>query len=119
MEITYFIAGKRFEAKNTNDLNSKLAKYELVTNLDETGLGNLTVRKLSDPIGESRYEMVQSHGDPADFDGYDICVGTVIANNGYGQPEVAEVNLSEIEKILAEVRMDIPDANLLVGSYRS
>lgn len=85
MEISYLIAGKRFQADDIADLNSKLSQYGLISNLNEQGLGNLSVRKKSDEVTNNRYDIVQTYGDPADFDNYDVCVGKLIGTNGYNK----------------------------------
>ncbi|MDP3640049.1 MAG: hypothetical protein Q8R53_02490 [Nanoarchaeota archaeon] len=119
MEIAYLMAGKRFQARDVADLNDQLAPYNLISNLDRDGLGDLSARRLTEARNTSRYDMTQSVGDPADSQGYDVIVGKIIYINGYGQPDVVEIELSELEIILKEVREDIPDAKLIAGSYWS
>lgn len=119
MEIAYLMAGKRFQARDVADLNDKLAPYKLISNLDRDGAGNLSVRRLKEAQDTFRYDMTQSTGDPADSQGYDVIVGKTIGTTGYGQPDVVEKELSELEIVLNEVREDIPDAKLIVGSYWS
>ncbi len=119
METGYVIAGKRFQAEDVEDLNRQLSKYNLVSNLNNQGLGNLSVRRVSDNVPNNRYSIVQSYGDSADFDNYDVIVGKLVAKNCYGGQDVAEVELSELEKILDEVKKDIPDLRILVGCYWS
>ena len=115
MEVSYIMAGKRFKARDHNDLNRQLNQLGLVTNLDNKGLGSLSARRTTEP-GTVRYNLVQSYGDSADIEGYDVCVGKVIMENR--DSEVIEVTeLSELEKTLEEVKQDIPDAKVLVGSY--
>jgi hypothetical protein len=116
MEIAYLMAGKRFQAQDVTDLNQQLAPYNLKTNSDDVCEG---VRRSSDAEGNFRYLIQQSHGDPADFEGYDVVVGKELGNNGYGQPDVVEVEPSQLEIALNEVKEDIPDAKLIVGSYWS
>ena len=119
MEIVYLMAGKRFQARDVADLNSQLSTYKLISNLDSDGVGGLSVRKLTEPQDTCRYEMIQSVGDSADSQGYDVIVGKEIGTNGYGQPDVVEKELSELEIALNEVRKDIPDARIIAGSYWS
>ena len=119
MEIAYLMAGKRFQARDVADLNDKLAPYKLISNLSRDGTGNLSVRRLTEPQNTSRYDMTQSAGDPADSQGYDVIVGKTIGTTGYGQLDVVEKELSELEIALNEVREDIPDAKLIAGSYWS
>ncbi len=119
MEIAYLMAGKRFQARDVNDLNDKLGLYKLISNLDGDGAGDLSVRRLTESQGTFRYDITQSTGDPADTQGYDVIVGKTIGTNGYNQPDVVEKELSELEIALNEVREDIPDAKLIAGSYWS
>ena len=113
------MAGKRFQARNVDDLNDKLAPYNLISNLDIEGAGNLSVRRLTEAQDTFRYDMTQSTGDPADSQGYDVIVGKIIGTNGYGQPNIVEKEFSELELVLNEVIEDIPDAKLIAGSYWS
>lgn len=118
MENAYIMAGKRFKANDHNDLNTQLNQFGLITNLDSRGLGSLSVRRLSEPQGTYTYGIIQSFGDSADIEGYDVCVGKNI--QGPNESEVMEfADVSELEKTLAEVKNDIPDAKILVGSYWS
>ena len=115
MEVTYIMAGKRFQAKDILGLNSQLQKYELVTKSDDVCEG---VRRISEK--DRKYIIQQSSGDCCpNFDGYDVVVGTEIADNGYGQPDVQTIVLSNLETKLNEVREDIPDAEIVFGSYWS
>src|SRR3989344_9207343 len=116
MEIAYLIAGKRLQARNVTDLNQQLAPYNLRTNSDDVCEG---VRRQSDAPNTSRYLIQQSHGDQADFEGHDVVVGKELGNNGYGQPDVVEKELSELEIALNEVKTDIPEAKIIVSSYLS
>ena len=117
MEIAYLMAGKRFQARDVADLNQQLSKHNLVSNLSRDGAGDLSVRRLIESQGTSRYDMTQSVGDPADTKGYDVIVGKTIGTNGYGQSDVVEKEPSELEIALNEVRADIQDAKIIVGSY--
>lgn len=119
MEIAYLMAGKRFQARDVADLNDQLAPYRLISNLDGDGAGNLSVRRLTEAQDTCRYDMTQSAGDPADTNGYDVVIGKTIGTTGYGQPDVVEKELSELEITLNEVREDIPDAKIIAGSYWS
>jgi len=120
MEITYILAGMRFNATDHSELSRQLIQFGLVANLDSRGFGSLTVRRMSEPQGTARYDIVQSFGDSADFKGYDVCVGKLIGNKNYGEKsEVIEVEISELEKALVEIKKDIPEAKILVGSYWS
>lgn len=114
MEITYMMAGKRFQAQDLDDVNNQLQAYKLVTTSDDICDG---VRKVSEQ--DRKYVITQSHGDSADFSGYDIVIGTEIADNGYEQPDVQAVDLLNLETKLNEVREDIPDAKIIFGSYWS
>ena len=118
MNIAYLMAGKRFQARNVANLNDQLAPYKLISNLSRDGAGNLSVRRLTEAQDTCRYDMTQSVGDSADSEGYDVIVGKTIGT-GYGQPDVVEKELSELEIALNEVREDIPDAKLIAGSYWS
>ena len=108
------MAGKRFQVKDWAELEAALGKYGLATNKNHGD--NFTVRRLTNyQFITARYRIEHSFDDWADFedgDGYDVCIGKVIA---YAKI-VAETELSEIEKILCEVKEDIPDAKLLVFS---
>lgn len=115
MEVPYLIAGKRFKAESVSALNEQLKQYGLVSNLESDGCGDFSVRRLSDTEHTCRYAMLQSHGDDADTDGYDLCIGQ--EPGGPCSDDLLEVELSELEKVLAGVRQDIPDAKLLFGSY--
>src|SRR3989344_3983451 len=114
MQKAYLMAGKRFQVKDWAELEAALGKYGLVTNKED----QFNARKFRNTatlpsIPTKWYNIEHSYGDYADFDdenGYDVCVGIVIA---YAK-EVEETELSTIEKILSEVREDIPDAKLLV-----
>ena len=117
MEIAYLMAGKRFQAKDVKDLNQQLGRFNLISNLDIDGSGNLSVRKLTEPRGICHYDMTQSVGDPADTQGYDVIVGKTIGTNGCGQSDVIETVLSALEIALNEVKQDIPDAKIFSGSY--
>ena len=119
MEIAYQIAGKRLKARNVGELNQQLLEYNLVTNLRMDGFGHFSVRRLTEAGGTRRYDMTQSVGDYADSTDYDVIVGKIIGTNGYDQPDVIENEISELEIILKEVRMDIPDAKIIAGSYWS
>jgi len=119
MEIVYLMAGKRFQARDVADLNSQLLSYKLVSNLDSDGVGDLSVRRLTEAQKTARYDITQSFGDSTDSEGYDVIVGKEIGTNGYGQPDVVEKELSELEIALNEVRKDIPDAKIIAGSYWS
>ena len=119
MEISYLIAGKRFQADDVADLNSKLSEYGLISNLNEKGLGNLSVRRITEEVTSNRYDIVQTYGDPANFENYDVIIGNLISKKGYGDDDVKEVELSELEKSLNEVNEDISDAKILLGSYWS
>jgi hypothetical protein len=110
MEIAYLMAGKRFQAKDLTNLNQQLAPYNLKTNSDDVCEG---VRRSSD--AQVKYQIQQSFGDPADFEGHDVVVGKYVGTDG----DVIEVDLSELEIALNEVREDIPDAKLIAGSYWS
>ncbi len=112
MEITYLMAGKRFQARDVADLNDQLAPYKLISNLDQKGAGNLSVRRLTEAPDTFRYDLTQSAGDSADSPGYDVIVGKTIGTNGYGKSDVIETGLSELEIALNEVREDLPDAKL-------
>ncbi len=109
MEIAYLIAGKRFRAKDEASLNKELSKYNLIADTN-----NWTARRLSDKE-TIRYRMVQSFGDSADINGLDVCIGKLIEKDE--RNEVIETDISELEKILEEVKQDIPDAKILGGSY--
>ncbi|MBR9691459.1 hypothetical protein GOV06_01610 [Candidatus Woesearchaeota archaeon] len=116
MEIAYLMVGKRFQARDIADLNQQLAQYNLRTNSDDVCEG---VRRSSDSQGMSRYLIQQSRGDPAEFEGYDVVVGKELGNSGHGQPDVVEVEPSQLESTLNEVKEDVPDAKLIAGSYWS
>lgn len=119
MEIAYLMAGKRFKARDVNELNQQLSRYNLISNLSRDGSGDLSARRLTEPQGTSRYDMTQSVGDSADTNRYDVIVGKTIGTNGYNQPDVVEKELSELEIALTEVRIDIPEAKIIAGSYWS
>ncbi len=119
METPYLIAGKRFRADNVSELNKKLFEYGLISNLNNEGLGNLSVRKISDGVTNNRYDIVQTYGDSADSDFFDVIVGKLVAKNAYNHDDVEEVELSNLEEALNEVRQDIPEAKILLGSYWS
>ena len=119
MEIAYLMVGKRFQARDVADLNQQLSRHNLVSNLNRNGAGNLSVRRLTEPQETSCYDMTQSVGDPADTNGYDVIVGKTIGTNGYGQSDVVEKELSELEITLNKVKADIPNAKIIVGSYWS
>jgi len=116
MNIAYLMAGKRFQARDVAELNQQLAPYNLRTNSDDMCEG---VRRTSDAQGIYRYLIQQSHGDPADFEGHDVVVGKELGNTGCGEPDVVEKEYSDLEIALKEVRTDIPDAKIIVGSYWS
>ena len=111
MEIVYLMAGKRFQANNQKDLEKQLSQYSLTFHLG--------IRRLSDPIGFSRYDVVQAFGDSTDVQGSDVCIGKLIDKNGYNRPKVMVAELSTLEEALEEVKKDIPDAKILIGSYWS
>lgn len=113
--ISYIMAGKRFIAQNVNDLHRQLTPYNLITDLDNKGLGSWSVRRMSDPSANFRYDMVNTIGDSADLDGFDVCIGKLIGETR--QSDVVEAETSELEVSLAEVRKDIPEAKILGGSY--
>ena len=124
MEKVYLMAGKRFQVGSveTKAVNDALSHYNLVMNVSSGGLWDSTVRRTVDHVGTHRLSLEHSFGDEADFGvhtkGYDFCVGKVIGNTGYGGlPEVIETETSEIEKVLQEVRQDIPDAKVLAFSH--
>lgn len=118
MEIAYLIAGKRFQARCIAELNRELAKYGLVSNLSIGGIGSPSARRLKDIQGTLRYEMIQSAGDFADYEDYDLIVGKIIGSAGRGQSDdIIEKELSELEIALNEVKTDIPDAKIIAGSY--
>ena len=106
------MAGIRLATNGTvEDLDSKLARYNLVANEDET-----SVRRLSDQETERRYSLEHSFGDYADGP-RDWCVGLVVGTTGYGLSKVIETELISIETALKTVKEDIPDADILVFSH--
>ena len=119
MEIAYLMAGKRIRARDVADLNNKLAQYQLVSNLSTRGEGSFSARRIADPEGASRYNLTKSVGDPADKQGYDVVVGRTIGENGYEQEDIVEKEISELESVLDEVKIDIPDAKIIAGSHWS
>lgn len=96
----------------------KLASSNLVQNHPY----NL-VRSISGREDEWPYHIQHSYGDSADFGihykGYDFCVGKIISNTGKQGKEVIETEPAELERILQEVKKDIPDAKVLVFSHWS
>lgn len=113
--VVYIIAGKRFKAGGVKDLHEQLALYKLVTDLDNEGLGGWGARRISDNNGMHRYDMINTVGDSADVNGFDVCIGKLIGDTHKG--EVVETDVFELEASLAEVRQEIPDAKILGGSY--
>ena len=116
MEIAYLVAGKRFQARNVTQLNQQLLEYDLVSNLSKDGFGDLSVRRLTEPKNTMRYGMIPI---TADTRKYDVIIGKTIGTTGYCQPDVVETELSELEIALKEIKIDIPDAKIIVGSYWS
>lgn len=114
MQRAYLMAGKRFQVKNVNYLNKALTRYNLISHLEDIGggIGSYSARRLSDPVFTHRYRICHSYGDIADFEDYDLCIGKIIEST----EEVARAELPEIEKILLEVKEDIPDAEILLFS---
>ena len=78
MEIVYLMAGKRFQARDVADLNSQLLSYKLVSNLDSDGVGDLSVRRLTEAQKTARYDITQSFGDSTDSEGYDVIARKVL-----------------------------------------
>jgi len=113
MQRAYLMAGKRFLVKDWKELEAALSKYGLATRNDDPFTIIKQLRE--EMIPRAFYQLQNTYGDWADFDdetGYDVCVGEVVA---YAK-SAESVALSEIEGILAKVRQDIPDAELLLFS---
>lgn len=106
MEISYVVAGKRFEVQDESELNEKLKEYNLVYDRNRGD-----VRRSSDPENMGRYEAIFFDGETSD-----VVVGKEIASNGYGKPDFPVVSLDYAEMKLSEVKEDIPDAQVLLFS---
>lgn len=117
MEIAYMMAGKQFKAKDVTDLNNQLALYNLICNIDCFGECNYSVRRITEPQGTERYDIVQSKGNSQDVLGFNVIIGKIIGTNGYDEPDIIEKELSDIAPALKEVKEDIPDAKIVSGSY--
>ncbi len=117
MERTYVMVGKRFQAENVRSLNSQLSQYKLITNLNADGIGMMSVRRIIEPRPTNRYIMVPSYGDPADIDGFDVIIGQKIVGIITQEEITLFNNLSDLENALNSVRVDIPDASIIIGSY--
>ena len=117
MEIAYLMVGKRFQVLDKKDetINQALASANLMQDHPYN-----TVRSISGKEDEWPYYIMHSYGDWADFrNGYDFCVGKIVGDTGERGKEVVETEHAELEKILQEVRKDIPDAKILVFSHWS
>lgn len=99
----YLMAGKEFERQSLERLNEKLLKYNLVAD------SFLSARRSSDSVDTERYIIIESS--------LNWCIGKVIAQDEgyYEQPENQRfTSISNIEKILAEVKEDFTDAELFI-----
>ena len=118
MESAYLMIGKRFKVQDKKDetINQALASSNLMQNHPYNA-----VRSISGKKDEWPYHIIHSYSDSADFGihykGYDFCVGKIIESTGEPGKEVIEADPAELEKILKEVRKDIPDAKILVFSH--
>ena len=109
------MAGKIFQTDGTvQNLNGLLKPYNLVADAHDDIF--TSVRRTSDTPYFKRYSIEHSFGDSAD-DPREFCVGKIIGDNGYDQPNVVERTLQNIETILKEINQDIPDAKVLVFSH--
>ncbi len=120
MEVAYILAGKRFQAKNAQDMNIQLSKYNLTHNLTKEGLGFLGVRRVTDLAESVRYEMIQTSGDSTDNEGFDVCIGRLLGESRDSRTielEMSELEMSELEIAMNEVKQDIPDSKIIGGSY--
>ena len=104
-----------------NDLDYELQKYGLTRN----GLKvmhakeDLSARRMTDTEGTKRYQIDEYRWpSPSDFgwcDKYWVvgnCLGAVQSS-----PGILEKKISDLEKIIQEVRQDIPDATLILASF--
>ena len=137
MESAYLMIGKRFKVQDKKDetINQALASSNLMQNHPYNAVRSISgkkdewpchipynaVRSISGKKDEWPYHIIHSYSDSADFGihykGYDFCVGKIIESTGEPGKEVIEADPAELEKILKEVRKDIPDAKILVFSH--
>ncbi|MBR9704527.1 hypothetical protein GOV12_03890 [Candidatus Pacearchaeota archaeon] len=128
MTTPYFIIGKRFQAKNLEDLEFLLTEFELTINLESNPPENTYARKMSEPFGTKRYKVLPFYDKGTgvvkkDFlqeEHFDVIVGKVIPINRKSKGEyidIDEINLPDMVEVTEKIKQDFPKPAVFIGRH--